>query len=132
MRRCDAPFRVQCSKFKVQNPRFTNFELRFTNHDFTLFLYQIHSYLLKTRCLRHPRATLSTAPCGANIRVQAKKPGPTNLLPNEPQILYTLSNSMPKLHDLQRGGTKVLQKAKPGRICSQKKTSSLPARQLTS
>jgi len=49
----------------------------------------------------------------------AKNPGRSIPLQNEPEILYTLSNSMPKLHDLQRGGTKVLQKAKPGNLLTE-------------
>src|SRR5438045_991083 len=72
---------VQCLKSKVTDSRISNYDLRIqdptfktvdsriSNFDFTRSLYQIRPDLLKTRCLRHPRATLSTAPGGANIRV---------------------------------------------------------------
>src|SRR5436190_19516051 len=56
-------FTVQSSKFAVRNPSLI------TLHSKMTFLYRIRPDLLKTRCLRHPRATLSTAPGGARIGV---------------------------------------------------------------
>src|SRR5436190_4489109 len=62
------------------------------------FLYQILPDVPKMRCLRHPRATLSTAPGGARIRVSAKNAnGPW--VDGHSRMLMSLTGARLKFHN---------------------------------